>query len=327
MLHGHGMWFAGLVLLSGSVFALEPAKTGPNDCVGVNAKLENAAARGQLDDAVHIVSDATREGQNRLQPRCAGLLSNNLAAFLEVSGRLNEALIFSERAIAYFQESVPVNDPAYLRPLNMMATVYLELGFTRKADEVLQRMRSIPPNTSADRRLIEYVNGIVLQREGRLAEAESYYREALGDAGNDQIEAGSGEAAIRGQLASLYLEEERYLEAAKAVETALSRLNTAESAAPLYRIKLLKVRAVVWTRMERWLDAEKDLAEAISLCRGQADLDGTELQPIVLNYARVLRRLHRKDAKTIESWAVSLRGPHPAWSNIVDLTELRSRRH
>lgn len=327
MLHGRGILFAGLVFLSGSAFALEPAQTGSDDCLGVNANLENAAARGQLDEAVHIVSDATREGANHLQPRCAGLLSNNLAAFLEVSGRLNDALIFSEKAIAYFQGSLPVNDATYLRPLNMLATVYLELGFTRKADEVLQRMRSISPNTSADRRLIEYVNGMVLQREGRLAEAESYYREALADAGDERDEAVTGEAAICGQLASLYLEEQRYLEAAKAVDNALSRLNTAKAAAPLYRIKLLNVRAVVWTRMERWPEAEKDLAEAISLCRGQANLDRTELRPIVLNYAKVLRKLHRKDAKTIESWASSLRRAHPASSKIVDITELRSRRH
>jgi hypothetical protein len=92
-------------------------------------------------------------------------------------------------------------------------------------------------------------------------------------------------------------------------------------------MKLLNVSAVVWARTERWQKAETDLAEAVSLGRSEAHLDNTQLRPIVSNYALVLRKLHRKNARSVERWAASLQAANIASSLIIDISELPLHRH
>lgn len=322
--------FAAVLLLAGTACASQTLQTPGNHCAQVNSSIAEAAAQGGADEASRILSSATATGGTGLDAHCAGLLSNNVAALFLTSGRLNEAQRFAEKAIAYLQKDHPLDDSTYLRPLHVLATVDLELGLTRKADELVQRMRTIPAITTADRALVDQISGAVLQREGRLQEAESQYRAVLAELSRTDKDAGAEGAAVRGQLACLYLQDHRDADALKTADDALRCLDALSGVPPLYRIKLLNVRAVACTRLDRWPEAEADLAEAVSLGRLQTHLDSAELQPIVSNYAGVLRKLHRKEARSVEKLAASLQKENRASSTIVDISQLplhRRQRH
>ncbi|MGC2657442.1 MAG: tetratricopeptide repeat protein [Bryobacteraceae bacterium] len=183
-------------------------------------------------------------------------------------------------------------------------------------------MRMIRALTTEDRVLLDQMAGAVLQREGKLEEAGSHYRAVLVELTGAGREASADGVAIRGQLASLYLQDHRYADARKTADDALTSLNAVTSVPPLYRMKVLNVRAIAWTRMGRWREAESDLAEAVSLGRSQTRLDNAELLPVVSNYASVLRKLRRKKARSVERWAASLRSGNIASSLIVDISEL-----
>lgn len=316
-----------LILLARIAFGFESPETTSSSCALVNSRMAQAAAQGGADEASRILSSAIGPGQSGLQPHCAGVLSNNVAALFLMSGRLNEARLFADRAVAYFQKCLPVDDANYLGPLHVLATVDLELGSTRAADEVLRKMLEIRAISTEDRTLVDFMSGAVLQREGRLQEAESHYLAAVGELTGAGRETSAEGLAIWGQLASLYLQDRRYADARATADEGLRRLNLLHDLPPLYRMKLLNVRAVVWARMERWQEAETDLAQAVSLGRSQAHLDNTELRPIVSNYALVLRKLHRKNARSVGKWAASLQGGNIASSLIIDISELPLHRH
>jgi len=291
----------------------------------MNTLLSEQIAGGRLDDAKRSVDETL--SQVPIEPVCAGLLSNNLAAALQIAGRLDEARVFAERAIAQFQKSLAADDSAYLRPLQIIATVDLLQGMTGKAREVFRRMQAIRATDPSDRVLLLWISGSLLEREGRKQEAESALiaaRAALSDAGRQNS---ADAASICGQLACLYLHERRYREAAAAVNTALSTLSLAGDVRPLDRIKLLDTRAAVCAHENRWPDAESDLAEAVSLAREQPKIDSVELRPLVKDYAYVLRKLHRKEARSIEAWASALQSTNTASGQVVDLTELAAGRN
>lgn len=318
--------FAGSALLSCTAFGHEIFQTSAGACTQVNSKIAEAAARDRLDEARRILAEAIGSDGNRLGRPCAGLLSTAIAALFQASGKPDEARIFAEQAIAYYQSSLPAQDPAYLHPLHVLAAAAVQQNRIQRAEEVLEKMQLIPATKADDRALYEHMSAIVLQREGKKQEAESHYRAALADLSELTPRDYLKEAAVHGQLASLYLEEGRDAEAAQTVNDALRQLDTAHDILPLFRMNLLEVRAVVWMREARWHEAEADLAQAVSLSRGHAEIATAALQTVVTNYAYVLRKLHRKEARSVEKWAAALRASNMAQSQTVDVAELVAHR-
>lgn len=129
-------------------------------------------------------------------------------------------------------------------------------------------------------------------------------------------------STIQGQLACLYLQERRFNEAAAILNTALSMLGNAQDEKLLNRIKLLNARGVVWARLHHWRDSELDLAQAVSLCREQRSMDVAELEPILSNYAYVLRKMHRKQARSVARLAAAIQSANAASRQVVDFAEL-----
>ncbi|HEY6990611.1 MAG TPA: tetratricopeptide repeat protein [Bryobacteraceae bacterium] len=163
--------------------------------------------QGQIDDAKRSLSEALTGDISRLEPVCAGLLSNNVADGLQKSGRLDEVRTLAEQAINYYQQSLPADDPIYLGPLEKLATADLEQGMTGRARDAMRRMQMIHTTDPQGRVLLLYVNGCLLKREGRSREAESQLTgalSALADAGKQNSADG---ATIRGELANLYVQE------------------------------------------------------------------------------------------------------------------------
>jgi hypothetical protein len=308
-----------LTCISTSAIASASVKVSA-ECVRRNAPLFQQIARGQLDDAKRSVAESLQGDGG--EPLCAGLLLNNLAAGLQVAGRLDEARTFADRAIECYQRSLPADDPTYLRPLQIVATVDLLQGMTGRAREVFRRMQVTRVGDSSDRLLLLWISGSLLEREGRKQEAELALidaRSALADAGRENS---ADAASIWGQLARLYLHEQRYGDAGAAVNSALTILNLAADATAFDRIKLLNTRATVWSYENRWRDAERDLAGAVSLARQQPKTDPLELEQVLKNYAYVLRKLRRREARSVERWAETLRSTNAASRQVIDVTEL-----
>lgn len=314
-----------LSVYSGALCA-EPSKPVPIECGRINFAVSSQIARGEIDDAMHTVSKAPANHSAGGEAVCAGLLSNSLAAGLQISGRLEEARTFAEQAIKYFERSLPADDPVYLAPLHILATIDLEQGLTAKARQLFLQMQNIPSNDPHDRVLVLVIGASLLVREGRKQEAESRFKEALLAVSQGGKQNGADAVVICGQLAYVYLQEHRYEDAQTTLDAAFARLGFAGEAVPLDRIKLLNLRAFVSGRQNRWRDAESDLAEAVSLSRQQRRMDSAELEPILTNYAYVLRRLHRRDARSVEKWAKSVRRENKTSGQVIDVADLAANR-
>jgi tetratricopeptide (TPR) repeat protein len=296
------------------------------DCLRENSAIVERLAESQVDQAQHVALDALAVGVSHLEPVCAGLLLNAAASTSLLSGKLDNARTLAEQSLTYLQQALPPDDPVYLRPLHLLANVYLVQGLTAKARETLCRIERINATSPQDRALFREINAAVLQREQKTKEAEMNYLAALvaiSDAGKQN----SAEAvAVQRSLAFLYLQENRYSDASSTVDAAIATLQRAKDAVPLDRIQLLNVRAAVSAYRGRWRDAEADLSNAVSLARRQAHLDSVVLEPLVTNYAQVLCKLHRKDARSVKAWAVALRSETAASRQTIDVTQLSAPR-
>jgi tetratricopeptide (TPR) repeat protein len=321
LLRATSSW-AAPVLLACTALGSQPSLAVSNNCKQMISAVSDQIASGDLDNTKPSVTDSLNGDLGRAEPVCAGLLANTLAAGLQIAGRLDEARMFAEQAIEYFQRTLPEGAPAYLPPLHILATIDLLQGMTGRAREVYRRMQAIRTTSPGDRALLLWINASLLEHEGRRQEAESALRDVssiLSDAGRRNS---ADAASTQGQLACLYLGEHRYQDAATALDSALTTLSLAPDAAPLDRIKLLNTRATVWAHENRWKDAESDLAEAVSLARQQPKLDSPELWLLLKNYACVLRKLHRKEAQSVETWAASLRAGNAKSRQVIDMAEL-----
>jgi tetratricopeptide (TPR) repeat protein len=316
------MSWAALVLLSCTALGSQLSLAVSNNCNQMISVVSNQIARGDLDNAKRSVAQSLNSELGRAEPVCAALLANILASGLEIAGSLDEARMFAARAIEHFQRSLPADDSAFLPPLHILATVDLLQGMTGKAREVYCRMQAVHATTPGDRVLLLWINASLLEREGRIQEAESALIGVLSILSDTGRRNSADAASTLGQLACLYLGEHRYQDAAAALSSALTMLSLALDAAPLDRIKLLNARATVWVHENRWQDAEADLAEAVSLARLQPKLDSAELFVLLKNYADVLRKLHRKDLRSVEKWAASLRTGNASSRQVIDIAEL-----
>jgi tetratricopeptide (TPR) repeat protein len=170
--------------------------------------------------------------------------------------------------------------------------------------------------------LLLEISASLLQREGKRDQAEDDYIAALRAISETGKQDSADAAAVQRNIAYLYVEEHRYREASKAVDAALATLRRAKDAVPLDRIQMLDVRATALAYQGRWREAEADLRDAISLARAQPHLDSIELEPVVRNYAQVLRKLRRKEARSVEASAATLRSETAPSRQTVDVTEL-----
>lgn len=292
------------------------------ECGRVNAVLSKQIAAGRLTEAQRGVLDALDTASNRLERVCAGLLLNNLAAGLQMSGRLDEARTYAERAVKQYQTALPASDSAYLAPLHTIATVDLEQGQTTRARQVLLKMRHVYATDPEDRVLILTLGASLLVREGKHEEAKSQFLNALSALTEAGKQNSADASTIRGQLACLYLQEQRFHEAVTLLNTALSMLDSAQDEKPLNRIKLLNARGVAWARLHHWRNSESDLAWAVSLCREQRSMDSAELESILRNYAYALKKMHRRQARSVKNLAAAIQSANAASRHVVDFAEL-----
>jgi tetratricopeptide (TPR) repeat protein len=284
----------------------------------VMAHLANGKLReGELALAAFLVADDDRASES-----CAGLVLNNMAALLSISGRVADAERLAERSVLILDKAYSPDDVVLLRPLQTLAAARFEQGKTARAREALKRMQSIQIQRPEDHALVHGMAAALFEREGKRLEAEGEYLAAF----RAWEEAGRGEtaeaAATLNGLGSLYIELGRLTEAQQALDRSLAIFSSAKDTVPTDHIKLLQVRGVLHAWQGDWRKAEQDFHAALSMSDLEPWVDPIALRPLLIRYAYILRKNHHgREARSIEVRAAALQTGGPATA-IVDITEL-----
>lgn len=310
--------------MSGQIFGQSLSTSAPlaDRCVELNQTAMTQIANGKLKEAELALTALLTPGADQAQGACAGVVLNNMAAVISVSGRPGDGARLAEQSVRILEKVFSPNDPALLRPLQILAATSFEQGETGKAREAFKRMQSIRIQRPEDRALLHGMAAVLAEAEGMLPQAEADYLAAL----QAWQEAGRGERADAGVilngLGSLYIKEHRLSEAQQALDRALAIFSSAEDAATMDRIKVLNVRGVLQARQGDWPGAEQDLHDALSIADREPWVDPFALRALLNNYAAVLRRNHhRREARSIEARAAAIRIDRTT-ASIVDITEL-----
>lgn len=308
-----GMCCAGAQLDPQALPAAACAKLDP----AFSARLANL---GPAEAEKEILAFANGAGSS-----CAGQLLTDLATVAAVSGRLDDAVSLSERAIQMFQREHSPDDPIFVRPLFFIAHARFEHGETSKGRKILERMQSIRSENVHDRIRVHDLAASLLVSQGRNREAESEYVAGLTDlegAGlGDTRDAGSLWIALNG----LYIKEHRLDDATRALDRASAISNSAADATPLDRIGVLLARGALLASRREWAQAEQDLRNALAIADGAPRLDPDILLAVLTNYAQALRKNHHaSEARSIEVRAAGLHRQAQVGA-IVDVTELAGR--
>jgi tetratricopeptide (TPR) repeat protein len=208
-----------------------------------------------------------------------------------------------------------------LRPLQSLAQIQFQQREIGKARETLQRLQSIPSGLPADRAVAHSLAAALFYADGRYHEAEADYLKALGAWEESGRGATPDMAAVLDGFAALYVEEGRYPEAGRTLDRAMAVLTSANGAVATDWIKLFNSRAALHIRQAEWREAEADLHAAISAADRDTRLDPALLKSLLADYARVLRKNHRrKEARSIEARAAALQTGQA--TGVVDISDL-----
>jgi tetratricopeptide (TPR) repeat protein len=291
-------------------------------CLDLNQTAMAQMANGKLPEAELAVSAYLVSGSDRALESCAGLVLNNMAAFLSVAGRLAEAERLAERSVLMLEKAYSPDHVTLLHPLQVLAAARFELGKTARAREALRKMQAIRAERPEDQALVHGMAAALLEREGRRLEAEAEYLAAF-RAWEDAGKGKSAEAAtILNGLGSLYIELGRLTESQQTLDRALAIFSSAKDTVTNDYIKLHEVRGVLHAWQGAWREAEQDFRTALSMADRELWVDPIALRLLLTRYAYILRKNHHgQEARSIEKRAAALHTGGAA-TTIVDITEL-----
>jgi tetratricopeptide (TPR) repeat protein len=320
---GAVQWFMPLALTvcHGAAQDVNPNERSPAKCNELHRIVVSRAAGGQLEEAESLLLAIPAGLFTSSRHSCSGLILADIAALMLISGRLAEAERFAERSISILERSDASYDPVLLRPLHILTTARLGQGKTGRAREGLNRMRSIRVERPEDRAMVHTTSAVQFRVEGKLGEAEPEYLAALGAMEEAERGNSADSGALLTGLGSLYIQEGRLDAARRALDRGLEIFARAKDSVPMDRIKLLNLRAVLHVREGEWLDAERDLSDAVSMAELESQEDSAAFASLLTNYAHVLRRNHHaREARTVESRASALGGKQTR-DLVVDVTD------
>jgi tetratricopeptide (TPR) repeat protein len=293
---------------------------------GKNVCVELARVNGRTSPEAEEVETALsvyrRGGASAAEDECAGLVYSIRAASRAVSGNMAEAELDAERSLAILDKSHAADDRVLLRPLHTLAVARFEQRKTAQARQAYRRMQLIPTELPEDRKLLHGMAATLLGAAGNFKEAASEGRAAL-SALNEEGRGSSAEcASILIGLASIYIKDHQFDQAGQALDRAMAIVNTATDTVALDRVALLYMRGVLHARQRRWLDAEPDMREALSIATREKVADPQVFAWLLPNYAIVLRKIHRRgEARSVEARVAAFRN-HPEANVVVDVTDL-----
>src|SRR5689334_7221494 len=144
-------------------------------CIRLRRSVLDRFMEREIKDAEAVLSAAingTTAGPDRT---CTGWSMYDLASRLSVSGRLAESEMLAERSVRILDESHKRDDPALVRPLQVLTAVRFELGKKARAREAFQRLQAIRMERPEVRAVVHSLGGALLEAAGRLDEAELEY--------------------------------------------------------------------------------------------------------------------------------------------------------
>jgi tetratricopeptide (TPR) repeat protein len=275
-----------------------------------------------LKEAEAELYAALAGGAKDLEPTCASRVLSNLAAAMCASGRFVEGERLAERSVKTLDKVLSPDASELLRPLQILSAARLEQGKLRTARAAFQRMQSIRTERAEYPALVHTMAAALLRAEGRLAEAEAGYREALAEWENAGRGKRADAAAVLTSLGIVNVLQGRLDDAERALDRAMSIITTATDTVPADRIKLLNIRAALHARRGEWKKAREDLQDAVLIADREMQLDPAYLGLLLGHYAQVLRKNHqRKEARSIEARAAAFRGDRVT-DGLVDVIEL-----
>src|SRR4051812_23154818 len=164
---------AGALLSAINASAQDASGGGPatETCIQLRRSvLDRFAEHGikEAEASLLAVMDSATAGSDRM---CTAWSMYDLAAVLSVSGRLSESEKFAERSVRMLDPGYKHDDPALVRPLQVLTAIRFELGKTARAREAFQRLQSIRIERPENRAAVHSLGGALLEAEGRLPEA------------------------------------------------------------------------------------------------------------------------------------------------------------
>ena len=298
-----------------------PRFTPSATCMEVHRKILDKIRNGQLAEAEAALSGALTSKEVGGDLSCLWVTLDNMATVIGFSGRFAEAEVLAERSLSIMDRFYPLDDPARFRPLHLLWSVQIQQGKRGKAQRTFRSMQSVRLDEPQDQARLYSATAAHWQAEGQPKEAEMAYSKAL----SAWTELGLGEtadaAAMLVGLGAVQLSQGRYLEAGKALDRALSIVQSAKDAVPLDLINVRVTRAGLYARQGKWQAASEDLGAVISLADRDARLDSAQRKLILANLAHFLRKAHRaKEARSIEARAATIHAPES--TRVVDVSEL-----
>jgi hypothetical protein len=169
--------YIGVLLMastSGQIFgqSLNTSASITDLCIELNQTAMTQIANGKLKEAELALTALLTPGTDQAHGACAGVVLNNMAAFMSVSGRPGDGARLAEQSVQILEKVYSPNDLALLRPLQILAATSFEQGMTGKAREAFKRMQSIRIQRPEDRALFHGMAATLSEAEGRLPQAE-----------------------------------------------------------------------------------------------------------------------------------------------------------
>ena len=293
-------------------------------CLEFHQRVRRHVERGELANAERALSGAGALAGG-LEPSCVWLMLHTQANILALTGRLAEAEVLAENALRILDRLYPTDDPIRFRTLQVLWALKLQRGKRGEARRTFQMMQSLRRVTPMDHAMFHSATATQLQTEGRHGEAEQEYLRAIGAWEESGHRETAEVAALLASLAELQTAQGRYPSARRALDRAWAIAISARDAVPMDKVNILLMRAALHARQKNWQTAEEDLRSAISLARLHAQMDPVESKRMLIDFADVLRKLHRtKEARSIEVQAAAIRVPDSAKA-VVDVTKLSKK--
>lgn len=293
----------------------------PVECVEVDTQVRASVNIGNLAGAEAVVSRFLDGGKANGDPVCAGVALHNLAVTASSAGQFAQAEALEHRALQILKSRPEAMDPVLLRPILTLWFVRFQQGEFGRAREALRDLRAIPLTQPEDRAIVSGVLGTQLGMEGRHADAEREFQNALREwhrAGRGRT---PGAAALLADLGSLYGAQGQYENADRAFQGAFDILGSSNETLPEDRMKISALRGFLRVREERWREAAEDLSAALMYAERETASNPLFVKRILTDYALVLRKLDRKkEARSVADRARLIGTPDGA--AVVDVSQL-----
>lgn len=301
---------------------------GAQDFTGCLAAIQTAAAHGAAGrsseserELVGIIAAAS--GANRL---CLGIAAADLAVLLQRRGDVKAAETYARQSIAALEQGGPDYEMALLRPLQVLAELYLSEQRFARAKEVLARLEHLPGSGPRDRAEQAGGRALVDAAEGRWQDAERHYRAAIAaweEAGERDTMSVVPELT---NLALLYLDQRRLADAAPLFERTWHIVDASREATDQMRVTALTNLGVLYVKQRQWVPAGDLLRRSLQIAGDGTAIDAMARRRLYETYAVVLRQSGQKrEAKLLQARADALLPPDTS-SMTVDAAELAVRR-